>query len=232
MSFFSTSKFQFERTRTIRNYVYCEARLSLRSRILEVGSGDGPVAEEMAARTGRTVLALDRAPVRARPGVFRVMGDAHGLPFPSGSLSAVAFHFCLLWLRDPVASLRETRRVLGPGGAVLILSEPDLARRVEVPETGLGTLLAGAIRAAGGEPEAGRQVAGWLREAGFRPRLRETPPAPVAVGDPAELLHEAVFLESLGFDLGSVRGRIGSIYGAGKRVCIQLPLAYGWAVRE
>lgn len=232
MSRFPTSTFQFERTRPLRAWVYREARLSLRRRILEVGAGEGRVAEEMAARTGQTVAALDLRPGPPRPGVVPVRGDAHRLPFSSGALGTVAHHFALLWLGDPVAALLEAQRVLEPGGAVLILSEPDLPRRTEEPDTGLGHLLAEAVRRVGGDPAAGMALHRWLRQAGFRPRLRETPPVPQVVEDPTELLHECDFLTRLGFDASQARRRIGEVYAAGATVRVTLPITYGWASRE
>lgn len=231
-SSFPTSRFQFERTKPLRAWVYREARLSLRRRILEVGSGEGPVAEEIAARTARPVVALDLRPGGPRPGVVPLRGDAHRLPLSRGTAGAVAYHFALLWLRNPEAALREAHRVLGPGGAVLILSEPDLTRRVEEPDVGLGRLLAEVVRRSGGQPAAGVGVHRWLREAGFRPHLREAPLLPQMMEDPAELLHECNFVASCGMDASSVRRKVTEIYGGGGTVRVTLPLAYGWAARE
>jgi SAM-dependent methyltransferase len=226
-----TSGFQFERTRPLRVWVYREARLASRRSVLEVGAGEGVVASEMAVRTGRTVLALDRVPGPRRPGVAAVTGDAVRLPFRDSRFDAVAFHFVLLWLPDPVAALRETWRVLAPGGVVMILAEPDSFRRREEPEIGVGTLMTAALRAAGGHPDAGSRLAGWMREAGFAPHLRESPPKPVGITDPAELLHEADFLKGEGIETGPLRARIRCALGEGGGLRVTLPLRYGWGTR-
>ena len=229
---FPTSRFQLERTNPLRAFVYREARLASRRSILEVGCGEGPVAAEMAGRTGREVLGLDLEPGPPCPGVFRVRGDARRLPFASGSLDAVACHFSLLWIKAPVPALWEVRRVLAPRGVLLVLAEPDLTRRAESPETGLGPLLSEAVRAGGGDPSAGAALPRWLVEAGFRPHLYETPPEPQIIRDPAELLHECDFAEALGLDASPVRAGIHQIYGRGETVQVTLPLTYGWAEQE
>lgn len=232
MSPLPTSRFQFERTRPLRWWVYREARLAIRERILDVGSGEGRVAEEMALRTGRRVAALDMRPGTPLPAVSPLRGDAHRLPFRNGSLGVVAYHFVLMWLSNPVVALGEARRVLAPGGAVLLLSEPDFARRTEDPPMGVGALVAEAIRSGGGDPSAGAHLAGWLREAGFRPAVRETPSDPVCVADPEELRLECDFVEGLGLNASAARRAIRDTYLGGGVARVILPITYGWAWRE
>jgi SAM-dependent methyltransferase len=60
-----------------------------------------------------------------RPGgrIGWVLGDAARLPFPDGGLDAVTGHSFLYLLPDRAAALAEMRRVLRPGGRV-ILMEP------------------------------------------------------------------------------------------------------------
>jgi SAM-dependent methyltransferase len=190
------STFQFERTRALRASVYREARLSLRKLVLDVGAGEGLVAEEIAARTGRPCLALDLTPGRpVPPGVRAFAGDAEHLPFRAAALDAVAFQFVLLWVPNPMAALREAVRLLKPGGAVMILAEPDLTSRVDEPDTGLGRAIVRATEIAGGHPDAGARVETWLREAGLRPKISSTLAEWAALTDPAEAEHELAFLE-------------------------------------
>jgi SAM-dependent methyltransferase len=87
--------------------------------------------------------ALDHAPAmlrRARrrdPRLLLVRGDARGLPLRGGSMDAVTFHSVLYLLPDRAAALRETARVLRPGGRVVLLEPRDGARA-----TGKGLLRA------------------------------------------------------------------------------------------
>jgi len=213
--------------------VYREARLATRRRLLEVGAGEGSVAAEMAARTGRTVIALDLQEASVASAEVRALrGDAVHLPFREGSFDALAFHFVLLWLRDPLRALKEARRILRPGGALLLLAEPDLAGREDSPDTGLGQALEGAVRRAGGHPDAGSRMEGWLNSAGFRPRLRVTPPEWLVLSDPRETLAEVEALRRSGIldeeEARLLAAREEEAFRSGVRR-VRLPLTYGWA---
>jgi SAM-dependent methyltransferase len=53
-------------------------------------------------------------------------GDAYHLPYPDGAFDAAHCERLLMHLEDPVAALREMRRVVRPGGRVVV-TEPDWA---------------------------------------------------------------------------------------------------------
>ena len=95
-----------------------------RRRILEIGCGPGDDARRLAAR-GHDVTALD---VEAHegwalesPGVTFVETSAERLPFPDASFDAVIERDALHHILEPGRSLREMRRVLGPGGMAVIV---------------------------------------------------------------------------------------------------------------
>lgn len=46
------------------------------------------------------------------------VGDVYQIPFPDASFDAVFANAVLMYLRDPLAALKEMRRVLRPGGVV------------------------------------------------------------------------------------------------------------------
>ncbi|WP_460334576.1 methyltransferase domain-containing protein [Actinoallomurus acanthiterrae] len=85
------------------------------------GGGDGRVIgvdrdPRMAARAhGRTA---SDARVRV------MLGDAHALPLPNGGLDRARTDRVLQHVADPAAALAELRRVLRPGGR-LVMGEPD-----------------------------------------------------------------------------------------------------------
>ncbi|AXI43279.1 methyltransferase domain-containing protein [Sulfitobacter sp. SK011] len=98
-------------------------------KILELGSGNGIFARELAEHVGSggEVVGLDSSEAileMARhfcpQGVF-VQGDAQDLPFEDGSFDAVAGAQVFCFLTDIDRALAETYRVLKPGGRVVIL---------------------------------------------------------------------------------------------------------------
>ncbi len=198
-----------------------------------MGSGEGVVAAEIASRTGRRVWGLDVCLPAAHPAEYSfTRGDADKLPFRDASFDAVSFHFVLLWLRDPVGALEEAKRVLSPGGAVLVLAEPDITSRRDEPDTGLGLALAGSVKCRGGHPDAGRRVGAWLQEAGFRPELFQTTRGWVTIDDLDETVVEAAELLNNGWlspaEAEAMIKREWSAQGT-RRVLLPLTYGVGWS---
>ncbi len=107
--------------------------LSVRSgsHVLDVGSGPGHQAYELAAVVGAggTVTGVDCADsaldiARRRcaglPNVTFDLGEASKLPFPDATFDAAMSSQTFEYLEDVPAALREMHRVLKPGGRVLI----------------------------------------------------------------------------------------------------------------
>jgi ubiquinone/menaquinone biosynthesis C-methylase UbiE len=148
--------------------------------LLDVGAGPGTITADLAGHVA-TVVGLDPAPaavtaaqalVEAR-GLTNVrieVGDVYALEAPSGSYDVVHAHQVLQHLGDPVAALREMRRVCRPGGLVAV-RDADYATMTwfpASPELDRWLALYEAIaRRNGGEPDAGRRVKAWALEAGF-----------------------------------------------------------------
>jgi ubiquinone/menaquinone biosynthesis C-methylase UbiE len=98
-------------------------------RILEVGVGTGKNFPFYPP--GVTVVAIDLSPrmlERARRRAERdgvsvalQVADAQALPFPDASFDTVVATFVFCSVPDPVRGLREARRVLVPGGQLLLL---------------------------------------------------------------------------------------------------------------
>lgn len=101
-------------------------------RVLDVACGTGIVARQVARSTGARgfVVGLDFNPnmirvaraAAAADGLtieFR-QGRAEAMPFPSASFNLVTCQFGLMLFDDPRAALREMRRVLRPGGRVVL----------------------------------------------------------------------------------------------------------------
>jgi demethylmenaquinone methyltransferase/2-methoxy-6-polyprenyl-1,4-benzoquinol methylase len=111
------------------------------ARILDLccGTGDLAFRAEAGAAVGSRVVGLDftlpmlgialgrRASSRRAPGFAQ--GDAMRLPFRDASFDAVTMGYGLRNVADPLACLREVRRVLAPGGRIVVLDfgKPDNA---------------------------------------------------------------------------------------------------------
>jgi len=171
------------RWRTVENSAaYLRPHLTAGLSLLDVGCGPGTLTADLAARVapGRVtaiepaeaVLDLARAEARSRgvTNVDFVVGDVHALGWPDGSFDVVHAHQVLQHVADPVAALREMRRVCRPGG-VVAARDSDYAGFAWFPAVpALDEWLAlyqWAVRANGGEPDAGRRLLSWARAAGF-----------------------------------------------------------------
>lgn len=145
--------------------------------LLDVGCGPGTITADFAARLspGR-VCGIDSAAEvidaarRDHPGVDFETGDVYRLDFEDASWDIVHAHQVLQHLSDPVAALREMRRVVRPGGAVAV-RDSDYATFTWHPvserlERWL-RLYQEIARANGGEPDAGRRLQSWAQQTGF-----------------------------------------------------------------
>lgn len=98
--------------------------------VLDVGSGDGSVAQLLAPRA-RTWTCVDKSPrvleaARARVGkgaqVRFLEADAASLPCPDASFDAALLLHVLTQVEQPARVLAEVARVLRPGGTVVVVT--------------------------------------------------------------------------------------------------------------
>ena len=94
-------------------------------RVLDVGAGPGALTGALVERIGPAgVTAVDPsepfvAALRERnPGVAVHQAGAESLPFDDASFDATLAQLVVHFMRDPVAGIREMRRVTVPGGVV------------------------------------------------------------------------------------------------------------------
>lgn len=138
-------------------------------RLLDLGCGPGTITADLAALVapGETV-GFDREPAAPDGSVTLVRGDVHDLPFPDGSFDAVFASALLQHVSDPLAVLREARRVARTG-AVIGVADADWDGQLMYPTN---EVLERSLRAAltyreGTSPHVGRRLAALLGEAGF-----------------------------------------------------------------
>lgn len=101
--------------------------------VLDVGCGTGAFLRRLATPGRAAVLAgVDSSPaavaaVDGTPGVDVRLGDAAALPWPGGTFDVVTARHMLYHVDDPLAAVREARRVLRPRGrfaAVVNVADP------------------------------------------------------------------------------------------------------------
>jgi ubiquinone/menaquinone biosynthesis C-methylase UbiE len=89
-----------------------------RGRVLDVGCGDCRFLPADGVGVDVEVAALRRCPAGSR----LVLADAHALPFAAGSFDTALAHRMLNQAGAIDALLRELRRVLAPGGRLLVFT--------------------------------------------------------------------------------------------------------------
>ena len=138
-----------------RRVVRAALALKPGERVLDIGSGPGLLACEMAEEVGASgsvegvdpsesmlAIARRRAAAAGSPGrVDFLAGDAASLPFPDAGFDAAVATQVYEYVDDVAAVLAEVHRVLRPGGRLLVLdtdwdsivwhsSDPERMRRV------------------------------------------------------------------------------------------------------
>ncbi len=168
-------------TRSIANSAaYLEPHLEPGLDLLDVGCGPGSITAEFAARVAPegSVLGIDyseQVVERARNSfgdsgaTFQVM-DLYALDVEDNSYDIAHAHQVLQHVSDPVAALREMQRVVRPGGIVAV-RDADYAGMHWAPESPLLDKWLDVYRkvakANDAEPDAGRHLVRWAREAGL-----------------------------------------------------------------
>ena len=168
-------------TRTIANSAaYLSGYLAPGLELLDVGCGPGSITAEFAAQVapdGR-VLGIDNSAEvidRARSvfgdsgATFQAM-DLYDLDIADDSYDIAHAHQVLQHVSDPVAALREMKRVVRPGGIVAV-RDADYAGMHWAPHSpqmdAWMSVYRQVAKANGAEPDAGRFLVRWAREAGL-----------------------------------------------------------------
>jgi SAM-dependent methyltransferase len=146
--------------------------------VLEVGSGLGILASENAARAIRGhVVGIEysadqiaRAP-RSVTNLRCTQGDAHHLPFATGTFDVVYCRYVLEHVGSPLQVLREMRRVLKVDGRIAVQENDIAVTRWDPDCPRFEALWQGFIelqRRLGGDGLVGKRLFGLMGEAGFR----------------------------------------------------------------
>ena len=134
-------------------------------RLLDLGCGPGSITTGLAPGLRAVGVDLDPVAVDAVP---VAAADAAALPFPDACFDALYANALLQHVAEPLAVLREARRVARPG-AVIGVGDADWGGALMHPADATldrGQAIRGALRP-GGDVRVGRQLRGLLVEAGF-----------------------------------------------------------------
>ncbi len=131
--------------RTVENSAkYLESHLDPQACLLDVGCGPGTITIDFAKRLAKgTVLGIDvsdeiiqKARITSKEsGVGNCSfdtGDTYDLDFEDNTFDIVHAHQLLQHLTDPVAAIREMRRVVRPGG-IVALRDADYGGMIWAP---------------------------------------------------------------------------------------------------
>jgi SAM-dependent methyltransferase len=138
--------------------------------VLEVGCGQGAMAERMARELACEVVALDQSEhmvslTRAR-GVHAVVGDVQELPFGDGEFDVALAAWMLYHVPDVDRALSELARVLRPRGRLIAVTNADEHLR-ELGELLAGTGLRTSFSAENGEEQLSRHFSAVERRDAF-----------------------------------------------------------------
>jgi demethylmenaquinone methyltransferase/2-methoxy-6-polyprenyl-1,4-benzoquinol methylase len=148
--------------------------------VLDLAAGTGTSSQPF-ADAGATVVPCDfslgmlRVGKQHRPGLPFAAGDGTRLPFADGVFDAVTISFGLRNVVDPLAGLRELRRVTRPGGRLVVceFSHPTWAPFRTVYVEYLMRALPPVARAVSSSPDAYVYLAESIRAWPDQPALAE-----------------------------------------------------------
>ncbi|MEV4318797.1 methyltransferase domain-containing protein [Actinocrispum sp. NPDC049592] len=169
------------RSRTAANSAaYLVPHLRTGMSLLDVGCGPGTITADLAALVAPgQVTAIEPvsdvfaaaqafANDRGATNIHFEIADVHTLPYADNTFDVVHAHQVLQHVHDPVGALREMRRV---SRGIVAARDSDYEAFTWFPQfPALDEwldLYRKAARRNGGEPDAGRRLLSWAREAGF-----------------------------------------------------------------
>ena len=152
--------------------------LEEKSAVLEVGSGLGVLAEEVARRVREgEVYGVEYSPEQlaqvagSLPNLHFMQADAHQLEFEDDRFDVVYCRYVLEHVADPLQVLKEMRRVLKPQGKVFV-QENNILVNVFYPECprfdALWRAFAVLQERLGGDALIGKKLFPLLKQAGFK----------------------------------------------------------------
>lgn len=146
-------------------------------RVLDLATGVGAMAGQLLEhRPGIHLVGVDlrmpqlQSAQRNHPGAAYVQADGGRLPFRDGTFDRIHCSWLLEHVREPVAILREARRVLRQGGTCHFIEVDNATFRTVPADPDIDAVLALMNQAqidGGGDPFVGQKLDQLFRDAGF-----------------------------------------------------------------
>jgi ubiquinone/menaquinone biosynthesis C-methylase UbiE len=188
------------------------ARLQPGERVLDLACGTGIITRAAAERVGTTgaVTGIDVAPdmiatAKETPAAGAPIewheADAVDLPVPDGCYDVALCQMGLMFMPDKPAALAELRRVLTPGGRVVVNTPGRIQPAFEAMEQAIVDNLSadlGAFVSAVFSMHDPGHIAELLRDAGFEGVDAREYTAPLTLPGPAEFLWNYINLTPMG----------------------------------
>jgi ubiquinone/menaquinone biosynthesis C-methylase UbiE len=180
--------------------------------VVDLGCGPGYATLDLAARVGPKgrVIAIDRsrrfldflatqARARGLSNIECLERDLDQDPLPERCADHVWSRWVFIFLREPRALLVRVRRMLRPGGTLVLHEYVDYASWRSQPSSAELEAFVQAVmaswRAEGGDPNIAERLAAWLREDGVASLRTQRIQRVAQPGDPAWIWLRA-YLES------------------------------------
>jgi ubiquinone/menaquinone biosynthesis C-methylase UbiE len=192
----------------LRQHSYDLLTLPAEAAVVDVGCGTGRAVAELADRGVRSIGVDISAQMieqarRRWPGIDVRTGDAYQLPITDGSLAGYRADKVFHALAEPDRALAEARRVLIPGGRIVLIGQDWDTFVIDAGDRALTRTIVHARADTVAGPWAARRYRNLLRAAGFR--------------DTSVEVHTAVFTDAamlpMLLDLAAAAEAAGAISG-------------------
>jgi len=100
----------------------CQDHLPMGAKMLDLGCGSGIVTKEFAQRFAKEYVGVDIVDNRIFPINFKLI-NGRDLPFGDNEFDIVLISYVLHHADDPARLLAESKRVLKPGGQIIIFED-------------------------------------------------------------------------------------------------------------
>jgi len=225
----SSNSFQFERLRSLRQWLYREVKIARYSSVLDIGAGDLRISAEIAGHINKKVHALDMVkPETIPPNVIFMKGDAEKMRVEKEKYDVVAASFFFFWINDLNGLMAKIKKALRKDGIVLFVSEPQFSERTDMPDSGLNSEFKKGLKKLGANPDIEKALRQAMVKNGFNPRFFRTNEK-VVIDRKEEMVEEIEFLFENGAISPKQREQLMKKELSFESREVSLPIIYGYA---